>query len=574
MAEILFSWIDYVLFLSMLILSTLIGIYYGFFQKQSTANDYLLGGKQMTIWPVAMSLASSTISGLTLLALPVDIYNYGICYWLGLPLFPLVLYVSYKIYLPVFYKLQITSTYEYLKIRFDNRIRLLASILFTINNILYLPIVIYAPALALSKVTGINTHYITPTLCTVCIFYTTFGGIKAVIWTDALQFFVMLGSVAIVFIMGVGSVGGITKIWNLNYQTGRLDIPFAFDLTKRDSFWTGSICNFCMFLIVAGMSQGCVQKCLSLPSFKHIKTAYVLFFFAMFSMMTFSAWSGFIMFAKYYDCDPLKSNKIKKPDELLPYYIMDVAHSIPGLPGLFVSGVFSAALSTLSASLNCLSATIYEDFISLFMPKSISQETVSKILKFLVVMVGVICTILVFVVERLGNILPLAMSFAGITNGPLLGLFSVGMLVPMVNCIGALTGGITSLIVMAWIALTSQWYKTKGIIKYPPLPAFTHGCNVTLNALNETISTTSCPKLSEPEEPFVIYKVSFYFYTLLGLIIVFIVSIAVSYFTKSDETLNKDCIAPISQRFIKSEKHPPTYYTIDKAANIAVNNTN
>nr|XP_022915692.1 sodium-coupled monocarboxylate transporter 2-like [Onthophagus taurus] len=573
MAEILFSWIDYVLFLSMVILSTLIGIYYGFFQKQSTANDYLLGGKQMTIWPVAMSLASSTISGLTLLALPGDIYNYGISYWLCMPLFPLVLYICYKIYLPVFYKLQITSTYEYLKIRFNNKTRLLASVLYTIQNMLYLPFVIYAPALTLSKVTGIHSHYVTPTLCVICIFYTTFGGIKAVIWTDALQFFVMLGSVAFVFIMGVGSAGGIAKIWDLNYQTGRFDIPFELDLTIRDSFWTGSIANSFSLIMVAGINQSVVQKCLSLPSFKHIKTTFVLFFLAMFSVVTVSCWSGFIMFAKYYGCDPLKSGKIKSADELLPYYIMDVAHSIQGLAGLFVSGVFSAALSTLSASLNCLSATIYEDFISLFMPKNISQETVSKILKFLVVTVGVICTILVFVVERLGNIVPVTFSFVGITNGPLLGLFTVGMLVPMVNCIGALTGGITSLIVMTWIVVTSQWYKTKGVIKYPPLPAFTHGCNVTLNALNETISTTSFPKLSEPEEPFVIYKVSFYFYTLFGLIIVFIVSIAVSYFTKSDETLNKDCIAPISQRFIKS-KERPTYYTIDKAANIVVNNTN
>lgn len=62
------------------------------------------------------------------------------------------------------------------------------------------------------------------------------------------------------------------------------------------------------------------------------------------AMVSFSAYSGLMIFAKYFDCDPLESGKITQPDQLLPYYVMDIGRVVPGLPGLFIAGVFSAAL--------------------------------------------------------------------------------------------------------------------------------------------------------------------------------------------------------------------------------------
>ena len=72
--------------------------------------------------------------------------------------------------------------------------------------------------------TNINVHFITPVICTVCILYTVFGGIKAVVWTDALQFFVMIGSIIMVVTMGVVSVGGLGNVFSVAYNTGRLNV--------------------------------------------------------------------------------------------------------------------------------------------------------------------------------------------------------------------------------------------------------------------------------------------------------------------------------------------------------------
>lgn len=147
---------------------------------------------------------------------------------------------------------------------------------------------------------------------------------------------------------------------------------------------------------------------------------------------SFSVFTGLMMYARYAKCDPFTTGVVQKNDQLLPYYVMDVASNVPGLSGLFIAGIFCAALSTLSASLNCLAGTMYEDFISKIIGH-VEEKTTTYILKLLVVITGVVCTALVFVIEHLGGILPLAISLGGVTAGPLLGMFTLGILFPRVT---------------------------------------------------------------------------------------------------------------------------------------------
>lgn len=117
----------------------------------------------------------SHVSGVTVLAVPADIYSYGASYWLSTLAISITGMVTIFIYLPVFYKLQLTSSYEYLKLRFDNRIRTLASFLFVFSMTLYLPIVIYIPALAFAQGNAIILSFLNSSNhfkhgCIICIF--------------------------------------------------------------------------------------------------------------------------------------------------------------------------------------------------------------------------------------------------------------------------------------------------------------------------------------------------------------------------------------------------------------------
>ncbi|XP_017772841.1 PREDICTED: sodium-coupled monocarboxylate transporter 2-like [Nicrophorus vespilloides] len=565
--DLKFSLMDYSLFGLMLASSAMIGVYFGFFsKKQNTADEYLLGGKDMNVVPIALSLIACNISGITILAVPADVYLYGYQYWLCPISIQICIILLYFVTFPVFYNLKLTSTYEYLKMRFDSKIRTFTSFLYALNVFLYLPIVIYVPALALSQGTGFNIHYITPVVCGVCIFYTTIGGLKAVVWTDALQTVLMIGSTVVVTYLGTVSSGGFNEIMRISDDGGRLDMNFDLDPTLRDTFWTILIGSMFAWAQIISISQGTIQKCLALPSLQSVKKALIILAIGMMVVNLCSIYTGLMMYAKYKDCDPLKSKKITVHDQMLPYYILHVAGKIPGLPGLFIAGVFSAALSSLSASMNSLSCTIYEDFISQHMPKDYPQDRVSYILKWIVFSIGFICTVLVFVVEQLGSIQPLVVSMQGVTAGPMLGLFLMGMMVPMANSKGALYGGVGSILAMAYVIFGSQYHKMNGNVVYETKPVSVEGCLHTFN------STTFAEH--EPTEVSFIYRLSFYYYVVLGTFMVFLIGIPVSWFTRDDEPpVHKDLICGVMQWAIpKDKKRPPTYYSVEKAIEMVEKN--
>lgn len=163
-----FSWSDYTIFIAMLVMSTLVGIYFGIFKKQDTTEKYLHGGKRMGVFPVSVSLLSrystnhflysilsisffSHLSGITLLAIPSEVYYYGTAYWMAILSGMAACIITINVFLPVFYKLQLSSSFEYLEIRFDHKTRIVGSFIFLLKTVLYIPIVIYIPAMALSQ---------------------------------------------------------------------------------------------------------------------------------------------------------------------------------------------------------------------------------------------------------------------------------------------------------------------------------------------------------------------------------------------------------------------------------------
>ncbi|KAJ3663252.1 hypothetical protein Zmor_007555 [Zophobas morio] len=560
LSKVGFSWYDYILFSVMLLFSAIIGIYFGCFgTKQSTANEYLMGGKTMKVIPIAISLVASHTSGITLLALPADVYRYGAGYWLGGISMAILCVITVYVYLPVFYNLELISTYEYLERRFDNKARQFASFLYALGVFLYLPIVVYIPALAFSAATGVNVHFITPLVCSVCIFYTTIGGLKAVVWTDTLQFTVTVGAIATVFMLGVKSAGGFTFVWNKAIEGHRLDI-FDFDLdpTKRDTFWIVIIGLTFHWLAQISVHQSCVQKFLSVPTLKDSMMSVVYYTVGMTVMKTASVLTGFVMYTKYSACDPFTTKQVTRNDQLLPYYVLDVAKNIPGLSGLFIAGVFSAALSTLSANLNCLAGTIYEDFVSKIVTKNISPKTSSNILKVIVILTGILCTALVFAIEHMGGLLTLSISFHAVTQGPMLAMFTLGMLFPKANSKGALYGGIGGLLFLASISFPAKYFEMQGLFKYAPKPLSVDGCsfmNHTNFVFNATVFNTTSNYMSLKSEsvPY-IFRISHYYYSLMGCTVSIVLGLIISYMTnKEDHPVDRSLLSPVIYRFLPKD---------------------
>ncbi|XP_069699573.1 sodium-coupled monocarboxylate transporter 2-like [Periplaneta americana] len=553
-----FGWLDFTLFILMLGFSTLIGIYFGIWgRKEDTPKEYLHGGKTMNTTPVAISLVASFLSGIMMMGAPTEIYLYGTLYWLVSVCVVIVGVLTDIFYLPVFYELQLTSTYEYLQLRFSRRVRVMASVVWTIGLLLYIPIVLYVPALAFSQVSGVNVHITALIIAALCIFYTMMGGIKAVVWTDVLQGVVMTVASIVVIILGVIEVGGVGVVWERSQLGGRIRI-FEMDISpfKRMTFWSVVIGNCFTWLGGFSLSQAAVQKFMALPTYSKARMSLYIFVLEVIFISSISCVTGLLIYAKYYDCDPITSKIISRPDQLLPYYVMDIASSVPGLPGLFVAGIFSASLSTMSSSLNSLGATLFEDFVRPCFKEKISDHRANIMIKCVVVVIGGICLAFVFVVDKLGAVLQMCLRAQGVTYGAMIGMFSLGMFYPRGNSKGALAGSICSLLVTGWIVFGSQVETSYGRIKNEVLPASVEGCG-----FNVTLSEH--PPTEAPEDDvFILYQLSIMYYAMTGTVIAFVVGIIVSHFTEepSPEQVKPVFFTPLVRKYIVERRTQNTAY--------------
>lgn len=554
-----FQWPDYLVFSLMLAVSAVIGIIYGCFGKKQDTQEFLMAGKSMTTFPVAMSLIASFMSAITLLGTPSEVYQFGFIYWLIGFSYVAVMPAAAYLYFPVFHKLQVTSAYEYLEKRFDRSVRWLGSGVFIIQMSLYMAIVVYAPALALAQVTGFNVYISVSLICFVCIFYTTLGGMKAVLWTDALQTVIMYASMMFVIIKGAVDVGGFEYVWEKNVESGRAQlVDFDPDPTTRHTFWTLIVGGYFTWITIYGVNQAQVQRYLSVQTKQMAINALYINLVGLFILMITCAFGGMVVYAKYADCDPISAGVVSKGDQLFPLFVMDTLGEFRGLPGLFVAGIFSGALSTVSSGMNSLAAIVLEDYIKGGCWPDISENTATWMSRGLSLFFGLLTFALVFVAEQLGNILSAALSIFGMVGGPLLGLFTLGMFFPWANKRGAFVGGIVSLIFLFWIGIGHQVAKAKGQIVSNPMPTSIAGCealNITTNltTVGTTIATTIATTLTstdvpetDPGEPLGIYRLSYMWYSATGCFTVIVVGMIVSFFTglQDVKTLNPEYLSP------------------------------
>lgn len=201
----------------------------------------------------------------------------------------------------------------------------------------------------------------------------------------------------------------------------------------RHTLWSQLIGGVFYWVQTNAVSQNMIQRYLSLPSLKAGRRAVWIFVFGVIILMFLCSYNGLLMYATYKNCDPLTTKLAKVKDQMLPLFVMETLGELPGLSGLFIAGVFSAALSSLSTCLNSMSAVVLEDFVKPYVKKPLSEMQVNWVMRSVVVVIGVICVCMVYVVEKMGTVLQLTMSLEAVTNGPLFGIFTIGIFLPWIK---------------------------------------------------------------------------------------------------------------------------------------------
>ncbi|XP_061641188.1 sodium-coupled monocarboxylate transporter 1 isoform X1 [Phyllopteryx taeniolatus] len=532
-----FSVWDYVVFAGTIVGAAGIGLFQAFRgRKEASSAEFFLGGRQMTAVPVAMSLTASFMSGVTVIGTPVEAYLYGTSFWLFGISYVIMSTITAEIFVPLFYRLGITSAYEYLEMRFNWYIRIFGTLMYTIQTILYTALVIYAPALALNQITGMDLWGVLVATGAVCIFYCTLGGLKAVIWTDVLQMVIMLAGFVAVIARGAVLQGGLDKIWEDASQGGRLKaFDFDPDPLKRHTFWSILIGGSVTWMSVYSINQSQVQRYISCKTLRHAKMSLYVNMAGLCVTLSLAMLSGLTMFSIYKNCDPFTNGDVGSTDQLLPYLVMDILAVYPGIPGLFVAAAYSGTLSTVSSSINGLVAVTMEDFIR-FMFKNLTVKQTSWMNMGLSVFFGAVCIGMAGVASQLGSILQAALSIFGMLSAPLLGLYLLGMLFPAANSIGGFSGMVLSLALTLWVWIGGQIYPPT-TAKTNPLPVSTAGCNSTLQYNTTTAASWTTPVTHTPQPDVrppladLWYSLSYLYIAFLGTLTTIVMGLLVSVMT-------------------------------------------
>ncbi|CAG0883156.1 unnamed protein product [Cyprideis torosa] len=525
-------WQDYVVIGAVLIFFLLIGLFYRFSgERQTSTTEYFLGSRSASFLPVAFSLMASFMSSITLLGVSSEIYRYGtqfvvinISYIIATP-------IAAFLFLPVFFRLGKVSVYEYLRLRFSPAVRIVASLSFLIQMIFYMAVVLYAPALALQAVTRLSLEVSILAVGLCCTFYSAIGGMKAVLLTDVFQSLLMFASVLCVGIYAlVEANGSFAEIWNVAEEKGRIEFNnISPDPREKYTVWNLIIGSIFIYLSLYAVNQTQVQRLISTGSLRSAQVAL----FVQWPILTFlsicTCFAGLSMLYLYRDCDPVAENRIKEFDQLLPLFILDAFRSVPGLSGLFIVGIFSGTLSTLSSGVNSITAIVMEDYLrhccSHF--SDAFAAMISTALSFLcgALLIGLAYTVQFFP----GGVLQAAFAIFGIVGGPLLGLFCLGMFFRFTNSAGALSGVLVSLAINLWIGIAGS------PMSPPTLPLSTDGCplNSSLSMMTQ-VTTTAVqypPEINLESGQDVlefVYSLSHMWFALLGFIVCMVVGLLVS----------------------------------------------
>ncbi|XP_033609452.1 putative sodium-dependent multivitamin transporter isoform X2 [Cryptotermes secundus] len=468
---------------------------------------------------------------------------------------------------------RLTDT-PYLELRFGQVTRLAASFAFSLQMILYMGIVLYAPALALEAVTGLSKTLSVLAIGLVCTFYSTIGGMKAVIITDVFQSLLMFAAVYVVIIKATVDAGGLTEVWEIAVDGNRIEFDnFDPDPTVRHTWWSLVIGGGFTYLSLYAVNQAQVQRLLTLKDLKKSQQALWISWPVLSLLSLSTSFSGLAIYSKYYGCDPLKAGRISAYDQLMPLYVVDSLKNMPGLAGLFVAGIFSGSLSTVSSAVNSLAAVTIEDYLKpayAWLKGMPLPETWQGFLsKIMVLLYGLLCLGIAFAAQYLGGILQASLTIFGVVGGPLFGLFTLGMFFPFANQMGAVTGLLTGLILSLWIGF--------GGPKPPPkmLPMSTENCplrtqNYLLNmntssgikmmALNQNVTAGLSSAANSSDDYFLLYRLSYLWYVVIGFLVTLLVGVIcsciVNWCSKEPHTTsNPDLFAPLIRCYVKQNYH-------------------
>jgi SSS family transporter len=444
-----------------------LGVGWWFSRKQRNIRDYFLSDSNAPWWALMGSIVATETSTVTFISVPAFAFAAG-SNGVGGNFTFLQLVIGYMIgrlvivalFIPLYFKGELFTVYQVLDKRFGGRVKRTAASLFLITRSIADGIRLFLTAIVLVALTGWADPVSILIIGVVTIVYTYLGGMAAVIWTDAIQLVVYLVGAIVAALVLLGKIpGGWNEVVTVSSQLHKFDMfDFTFDLSRSYTFWSGVIGGAFLTTATHGTDQLMVQRYLCAKTPKQATLALLTSGVVIFAQFILFLVIGILLFVFYQKAGPLPAEVSAKADRVFPYFI--VTQLPVGVIGLVVAAIFAAAMSTLSSSLNSLSATAVTDFYRpLFAPNKSDTHYLNVSRLFTAIWGGVQIVVAMIAIAMKGRGVDAVLAVASFTNGPVLGLFLLSTLTRHVGPRGALTGVLMGIVCMAlvWFQLKISW---------------------------------------------------------------------------------------------------------------------
>jgi len=416
-----------------------------FARKNKTTENYFLGGRSFPGWLIGLSMFATSISSITFVAYPADAYKTAYLRFLPCLMLPLGIFLASKIFLPFYRRAHITSAFEYLEVRFGSGTRAYAATAFVIGQVTRLGMILYLVSMLVQEMTGLNAYYSILLGGVITSFYTITGGIEAVIWTDFFQSFLLwFGGFAILVIIIMNVDGGLSTIISVaaadgKFMLGDLDTatgelvraPRGFSLVEKTVLMM-LLVGLTNWLTEYSSNQNVIQKYVATKDPKNATQAIWICCLCSVPTWAFFMFLGTALYV-YFKLNPDPSalamlDGTARADSIVPYFVIQ---KMPvGLSGLVIAGVLAAAMSSLSSSINAISAVTIVDIYKRHVAKDKSERHYMRAARVVslvasVLMLGFAIVLLSATDKTLQDT---ATKLAAILGGGLLGLYFLGFL--------------------------------------------------------------------------------------------------------------------------------------------------
>ncbi len=465
------NWLDYSIIVAYIIFFLGMGF---FFKDNKDSKDYFLAGKSLGWFPLSLSTMATQLSAISFISAPafVGLKLNGGMKWLTFELaVPLAMIIIMVVIIPPLFRSGVVSIYEFVEKRFAASTRLILSVVFQISRALGTGVMVYTIAIILQAVLDIDFVYTILIISIITIIYSWQGGMKAVVWGDAIQMIILFGGLLICLYFG----------WNLLQEHGGLSEGFDPERLKVIDYNLGIgegneygllpmiVGGFFLYVSYYGCDQTQAQRLLSAKDEKTIRTLLLANGLLRFPVVLIYCTMGLIIGGlvtqapdflqdivettqKYFPEDFAKNGI--KADLMIPVFIMKYLPH--GLLGILMVGILSAAMSSLSSTVNSLSAVTVEDFFNRG-EKKLDNKKYMMISKVSVVFWGVVCIASAFLFGGSKSaVIEIINAIGSVFYGPVLVTFLLAFFSKKVNHIGMNSGIIIAVLVNLILSKTMQ----------------------------------------------------------------------------------------------------------------------